>query len=201
MCPTNGVGPRYPLVHHIPLAKKGGMVLLKADLIQDVRLSGARRALKDRAIWPQLIDIAGAPNEPFIPSSHLKTMTPRPSPMIRLSMMIPRGSIISMTGKRRAKALQTVWSRTCLMIRTINNLLHTSRSTLVPLLRQVSGTVGSQHGMTRKHDIPVDLIGPSFRAMTGLFSRTTYTSPDQITSHGPGRIATQGGISIVSRSD
>ena len=181
MCPGNGAGPKHRRIHPILLAKKGRTDLLKTGLIQDVRLSGARHAFKDRAVRPQLINTEVADNEPFLLSGHLKTTILRPSPMIRLSKTIPRGSNISIIGRSMAKTLRRVWNQTCLITRTINSLLRTSRSTLAPLPHRVSGTIGSQPGTNRKRDILVSRIGPSSRVMTGLFSRTTYTSPDLVT--------------------
>ena len=149
------------------------MILLKADLLQDVRVSGARRALKDRAARAQPVNIEEASNEPFIPSGHLKTMTLRPLPTTRLSKTIPLGSSLSITGKSKARALRKVGSRMCVMTRAMNSSLPTSTSTLAPLLRQVPGTAGNQPGMIANRDMPVRPIGRSFRAMTGRFSGTT----------------------------
>ena len=154
---------------------KGEMITRKVDF-QDVRVSGARHALEAREPGPQAVIMTGDSNGPFFPSSLPKMMTVRLSPTIRSWKTIPLGSSISITGKSKARALRKMGSWTCLMTRAMSSSLPTSTSMLAPLPRQGPGTAGDQAGMIVNRDIPMRLIGRSFRAMTGRFSRTMCTS-------------------------
>ena len=48
--------------------KKGKMIARKADPLQDVKVSGARHALKAREVGPQAAIMTGDSNGPFLPS-------------------------------------------------------------------------------------------------------------------------------------
>ena len=172
-----------PLEHQrgfIPHLTKGKMIARKADL-QDVRVSGAQPALKDRSLRSQVAIMKVDGNEPIFRCILPKMMTHRPLLTTRSSKTTPPGSSISITGKSKARALRKVGSWTYLMTRATDSLLPTSMSMPAPLLRQASGTAGNQLGMIADRDIPVRLIGRNFRAMTGRFSRTMHTSLDLVT--------------------
>ena len=115
------------------------MIARKA-VLQDVRVSGAHPALKDRCLRSQAATMKGDGNEPIFSCSLPKMVTHRPLLTTRSSMTIPFGSSISTAGKSKARALRKVANLAYLMTRATDSLLPTSMSTPAPLLRQASGT-------------------------------------------------------------
>ena len=135
-------------------------------------------APKDRGLRSHPAIMRGGSNEPLFPSS---LMTHHPLRTTRSSMTIPIGSSVSIAGKSKARVLRRVASRTYLVTHATDSLLPTSMSMPAPPLRQASGTAGNLPGMTANRDIPVRPIGRSFRAMTGRFSSTMFTSLGLVT--------------------
>ena len=140
-----------------------------ADHLQDAGVSGAQRALEHRG---RLATMTGVSNERSMPWKTLPLLT------IRLSKTISPGSRVSITGGRKGRMLGKAGGQRYLTDRATNSSLRTSMSTLARLLRQTLGTVGNPPGMVGNRDNPVHSSGPNFRAITGRFLRTAYTSLD-----------------------
>lgn len=173
-------------LHHrtfVPHALHSRTIILKMGILQDGRTSEVQAALKNRALEPQLASITEDSSEPLFPSKHQQTMILCPLATTRSLKTIPSGLTISTNGKNRDKMLQRrrCGSQMCLTTRATNSSLHMTTSTPVLLLHQVPGTAGSQPGIVAGRNTSLRRIDRGFRAMTGQFSRMTYTWQDQST--------------------